>query len=85
MKESIRMADYDGSLKRFTKEHKTNNLLLRWFANLCEKPAQYHLNMYLHYSDHDDYGIACRFHAYLSNIFYKPYLKWGTVYKLKDL
>ena len=85
MRKSIKMEKSDGYLKRFTKEHKTNNLLLRWFANLCEKPAHYHLNMYLHYSDHDDYGITCRFHAYLSNIFYKPYLKWGTVYKLKDL
>jgi hypothetical protein len=85
MKESIKMENYSGYLNRFTKEHKTNNLLLRCFANLCEKPANYHLNMYLHYSDHDDYGLSCRFHAYLSNIFYKPYLKWGTTYKLKDL
>ena len=82
MRESIKMEDYDGYLKNFIKEHKTKNLPLRWFANLCEKPASYHLNMYLHYSDHDDYGIACRLHAYASNIFYKPYLKWGTVYKL---
>ena len=65
-----------------TPEHKTNILPLRWFANLCEIPAHYHLDMYLHYSDHDDYGIACRYHAYLSNFFYKPYLKWGTVYKI---
>jgi hypothetical protein len=61
-------------------EHKTNIVPLRWFANLCEKPAHYHLSMYLHHSDHDDYGLACRLHAYASNIFYKPYLKWGTVY-----
>jgi hypothetical protein len=85
MKESIKMEKSDGYLKRFTKEHKTKILPLRLFANLCEKPAQYHLNMYLHYSDHDDYGLACRLHAYLSNMFYKPYLRWGTVYKLKDL
>jgi hypothetical protein len=82
MKESIKMENYNGYQKRFTKEHKTNNLLLRWFANLCEKPASYHLNIFLHYSDHDDYGLACRFHAYVSNVFYKPYLRWGTVYKL---
>jgi hypothetical protein len=66
----------------FAPEHKTNILPLRWFANLCEKPASYHLNMYLHYSDHDDYGLACRFHAYASNMFYRPYLKWGTIYKV---
>ena len=65
-----------------TPEHKTNILPLRWFANLCEIPAHYHLDVYLHYSDHDDYGIACRYHAYLSNLFYKPYLKWGTVHKI---
>jgi hypothetical protein len=82
MKENIKMENYNGYQKRFTKEHKTNNLLLRWFANLCEKPASYHLNIFLHYSDHDDYGLACRFHAYVSNIFYKPYLRWGTIYKL---
>lgn len=71
-------------MMEFTPKHNTNILPLRWFANLCEKPASYHLNMYLHYSDHDDHGFACRFHAYASNIFYKPYLKWGTVYKLKS-
>jgi hypothetical protein len=63
-----------------SKQHQTKILPLRWFANLCEKPAHYHLNMYLHHSDHDDYGLACRLHAYVSNILYKPYLKWGTVY-----
>lgn len=85
MKESIKMEDYDGFQWNFIKEHKTKNLLLRWFANLCERPAKYHLAMYLHHSDHDDYGFKCRYHAYLSNIFYKPYTRWGTVYKLKDL
>jgi hypothetical protein len=82
MKGSIKMEDCDGYLKRFTKEHKTKNLLLRWFANLCEKPANYHLNKFLHYSDHDDYGLMCRYHAKISHWFYKPYLKWGTLYKL---
>jgi hypothetical protein len=82
MKGSIKMEDYDGYLKRFTKEHKTKNLLLRWFANLCEKPANYHLNKFLHYSDHDDYGLVCRYHAKVSYWLYKPYLRWGTVYKL---
>ena len=76
------MDDYDGYLDRFKKIHRTQILPLRWFANLCEKPAKYHLNMFLHYRDHDDIGLACRYHAYMSNIFYKPYTKWGTVYEL---
>lgn len=62
--------------------NKTNVLPLRWFANTCEKIAHYHLNMYLHHSDHDDYGFVCRMHAYISNLFYKPYLKWGTTYEV---
>jgi SPX domain protein involved in polyphosphate accumulation len=82
MKGSIKMEDYDGYLGKFTKQHKTKNLPLRWFANLCEKPAHYHLNIFLHHSDHDDYGLKSRFHARLSYWLYKPYLKWGTVYKL---
>ena len=82
MRESIKMARSDGFLSKFQKHHKTNNLLLRWFANLCEKPAHYHLNKFLHYSDHDDYGLASRFHARISYWFYKPYLRWGTVYRL---
>ena len=65
----------------FTKEHKTNILPLRWFANLCEIPAHYNLMMALHHSDHDDYGIKYKYHAIISNLLYKPYLKWGTVYK----
>jgi hypothetical protein len=82
MKGSTKMEDYDGYLDRFIKEHKTKNLPLRWFANLCEKPANYHLNKFLHYSDHDDYGLVCRYHAKVSYWLYKPYLRWGTVYKL---
>ena len=82
MKESIKMEKSDGFLGKYIKENRTNNLPLRWFANLCEKPANYHLNKFLHYSDHDDYGIVCRYHAKVSYWLYKPYLKWGTVYRL---
>jgi hypothetical protein len=81
MRESIKMARSDGFLSKFQKHHKTNNLLLRWFANLCEIPAHYFLNKFLHYSDHDDYGLVSRFHARISYWFYKPYLRWGTVYR----
>jgi hypothetical protein len=67
---------------QFRKIHRTQILPLRWFANLCEKPAHYHLGEALHYDDHDDHGFVYKYHAYMSNLFYKPYLKWGTVYKL---
>ena len=67
---------------KVTKVEKTKILPLRWFANLCEKPASYHLDMVMHYDDRNNYGIAFKFHSKLSNIFYKPYFKWGTFYKL---
>ena len=81
MRGSIKMARSDGFLSRSRKIHKTNNLLLRWFANLCEIPAHYHLGRFLHYSDRKDFGLASRFHAKISYWFYKPYLRWGTVYR----
>lgn len=76
------MEDYDGYLDKFIKEHRTKNLLLRWIANLCEIPAHYHLGKFLHYDDHDDHGFVYRYHGFMSNLFYKPYIKWGTVYRL---
>lgn len=79
MKGNTKMEDYDGYLEKFIKEHKTKNLPLRWIANLCEKPAHYHLSKALHYDDH---GFAYKYHAFLSHWFYKPYLRWGTVYIL---
>jgi hypothetical protein len=82
MRGNTKMEDYDGYLEKFIKEHRTKNLLLRWIANLCEIPAHYHLGKCLHYDDHDDHGFAYKYHAFLSHWFYKPYLKWGTVYKL---
>lgn len=82
MKGSIKMEDSDGYLKRFTKEHRTKNLLLRWFANLCEIPAHYHLQKFLRCDNLNIRGFVYRYHAFMSNLFYKPYLKWGTVYKL---
>ena len=81
MKESIKMADYDGYLDKFQKQHGTKILPLRWFANLCEIPAHYHLSEALHHSDHDDYDLSYKYHAILSNWLYKPYLRWGTVYE----
>ena len=76
------MEDYDGFQWNFIKEHKTKILPLRWFANLCEKPAAYHLEKALRYDDYNNHGLMFKCHAKLSNIFYKPYFKWGTIYKL---
>lgn len=83
MKESIKMEKSDGYLSRSKKMQRTKILPLRWIGNLCEKPARYNLNMSLHYMDHDDYGLVCRYHAYLSTLLYKPYHWWGTYYELK--
>ena len=77
------MESSDGYLDRFTKKHKTNNLILRWFANLCEIPAHYHLMKFLKYSNLKDYGVFSRLHAFMAYWLYKPYLKWGTAYELK--
>jgi hypothetical protein len=68
--------------KSFTAEHRTKILPLRWFANLCEKPAHYHLNIALYYDDNYYYGPKFKYHAILSKLLYKPYLRWGTVYKI---
>jgi hypothetical protein len=82
MKGNIKMAKSDGYLNSAKKIQRTKILPLRWIGNLCEKPAKYHLNMSLHYMDHDDYGLACRYHAYTSTLLYKPYFWWGTYYEL---
>jgi hypothetical protein len=83
MKESIKMEDYNGYRWKFTKQEKTKILPLRWFGNLCEKPAAYNLGMAIHYSDHDDHGLAFKYYAISSNILYKPYFWWGTQYKME--
>jgi hypothetical protein len=82
MKESIKMDDYDGYLDRFKKIHRTKILPLRWFANLCEIPAHYHLTRFIYCDYYKIRGFVYRYHAYMSNLFYKPYLRWGTVYEL---
>jgi hypothetical protein len=83
MKESIKMEDYDGFLGKFTKQEKTKILPLRWFANFCESRAHYHLEIFLYSYDRGNHGVAFKCHGFLSNLFYKPYFKWGTYYKLE--
>jgi hypothetical protein len=60
--------------------HQTKILPLRWFANACERVASRHLTIYLYRSDRNK-NISARYHAFLSNLFYKPYFKWGTMYE----
>jgi hypothetical protein len=78
------MKDSYDYLSKFTKEHRTKIIPLRWFANLCEIPAHYHLQRFLRCDDLNIRGPVYRYHAFMSNLFYKPYLKWGTVYALDN-
>ncbi len=72
------MEDLDG----FLKHQKTKILPLRWFANLCEKVAHYYLLKALYRSENKDKGFVFKCQAILSNLFYKPYMRWGTYYEL---
>jgi hypothetical protein len=65
-----------------TLEHKTNILPLRWFVNLCEIPAHYFLQNALEYDEFSSNKFLYKFYVKLSYIFYKPYLKWGSTYKI---
>jgi hypothetical protein len=29
-----------------------------------------------------DWGFTNKYHSFMSELFYKPYFKWGTVYEL---
>ena len=76
------MEDYDGFLENLKQIHRTKILPLRWFANLCEYFGNYHLTKALRLDHFGDYGFANKYHSFLSDLFYKPYFKWGTVYEL---
>jgi hypothetical protein len=80
MKGNIKMEDYDGF--QWIKQHRTKILPLRWFANWCEFIAHYHLIKVLRLDHVKDYGSAYKYHSFISNLFYKPYFRWGTVYEL---
>jgi hypothetical protein len=82
MKESIKMEEYDGFLGKFTKQHKTKILPLRWFANSCEIFGHYHLIKAIRLDEAGDWGFTNKYHSFMSELFYKPYYKWGTVYEL---
>ena len=82
MRESIKMEDYDGYLGKFVKTSRTRILPLRWFANQCEFVGNYHLIKVLRLDEAGDWGFANKYHSFMSEMFYKPYFKWGTIYEL---
>lgn len=90
MKESIKMEELGGF--KSTPIHKTNNLLLRWFANNISNPVSHHflsLGLGIYFRDED--GIApmtpalkrrMNFYIKIEKITGIPYRKWGTTYLL---
>ena len=69
----------------FTKHQRTNNLILRWFGNGCEYPAHFFLKKCIDLDDIGHYGIMYKIYARMSNILYKPVLRWGTYYSMNNL
>lgn len=80
-----------------TPEHKTNNLLLRWFANYVSSPFAYYfftkgLRISFKYEDKtekDPCYLMPRRDYFMMNLYYriyyianKPYERWGTMYKI---
>ena len=86
------MARSDGYQPLTTPIHKTNNLLLRWFANYISSPISYrYLSKSLRIYFRDEDGIETmtpklerRMNRYskLYRILGLPYDKWGTTYLL---
>lgn len=82
MKESIKMEELDGFPGKFIKQHRTKILPLRWLANRCEFIGSYHLIKAIRLDRAGNFGFANKYHSFMSELFYKPYFKWGTVYEL---
>ena len=86
------MARSDGYQTLTTPIHKTNNLLLRWFANYISSPISHrYLSKSLRIYFRDEDGIETmtpklerRMNCYskLYRILGLPYEKWGTTYLL---
>lgn len=89
------MAKSDGYLQEFLPEHKTNNLILRWFANDVMHAAAYYffirgIRYSLKYEEEFDLDkdfLMPRKDYYLMNLYYKmysilnkPYDWFGTTY-----
>ena len=65
-----------------TKIQKTKIWPLRWIGNICGSYAGNHLVKCFNYDEDGKHGFAYKYHSFLSNWLYRPYFKWGTVYKL---
>ena len=53
---------------------------LRWFANGCETLGHYCLGKYLYWLENNN-EKKMMFWSKLSNVFYRPYKRWGTFYE----
>jgi hypothetical protein len=82
MKESIRMADYDGFPWRSQKIEKTQILPLRWISNWLSNVAIGHLTKAIQLSEANNYGWKNTYHTKMWVYLYMPYQKWGTTYSL---
>lgn len=92
MRESIKMEKSNGFLDHTTPVHKTNNLLLRWFANNVSSPISHKfliLGLGIYFRDEDKIvpmtpALKRRMSLYikLEHFFGRPYYRWGTSYKL---
>jgi len=82
MKESTRMADYDGFPWRSEKIEKTKILPLRWISNWLSYVATEHLIKAITLGEADNYGFKHRYHTKMWTYLYRPYQRWGTSYKI---
>ena len=82
MKESIKMADYDGSHWTSEKIERTKILPLRWVSNWLSIVATDHLLKMINLEEDNDFGWKHKYHSAMWTYMYKPYEKWGTYYKV---
>lgn len=82
MKESIKMADSDGSLNKIAKIERTKILPLRWISNICGEIASDHLVKAIHMNYNHDNGLKYKYHSRVWVIFNNIYSRWGTYYIL---
>lgn len=79
------------------KEHRTNILPLRWFANYISSPIAYYFfvkGLRIYHKYEDDYDkeinfVPPKFDKYRIKVYFKlysiinvPYMKWGTFYRI---
>lgn len=86
------MENSDGFLRSTTPIHKTNNLILRWFANYVSSPISHKcltLSLRIYFTDEDGVIPMTAWRKKKMNFYSKmyhrlgyPYSKWGTTYRL---